>query len=108
MVKKISYFITNTERKSILHLYFKSEIISDEEMHLCFQTAKRVSRIKNGIITDLDVIFKLPEKEFLLIWKNVVKSEKIHEILSQYLPGKQKNTAINQSGIMTIEAHRGH
>lgn len=101
------YFIKSPEKKLICHIYFKTEPMSEEEMNKCFQMAKKVSRVKDGIVVGLDVIFKLPEKEFVLIWKNIVKNKTILELLSQYLPNKQSDIAIPKPGIMSIEAHLG-
>ena len=103
-----SYFIKTIEKKPIFEIYFKTEAMSKEEINKCFQTAKKVSSVKNGIVTGLDVIFKLPEKEFLLIWKNVAERKTIRELLSEHLPNKQQEAPIPKSGIMSIEAHLGY
>lgn len=101
------YFIEKQNNKPFLHVFFKTRVISSEEMDNCFMITRHIKRQDDGIILENQTIFKLPERLFILIWRKVKETDNLGEILFQYLSKKLKNIPLNHSMIERIEAHIG-
>jgi len=106
--EKISeFFIDRQKNKPFFHLYFKTSVMSSEEMNNSFIIARHVKKQDGGVLLENQTIFKLPEKQFILIWRKVKVTDNLTDILLQYLQKKQKNVPLTHLGIEKIEAHIG-
>jgi hypothetical protein len=98
------FFMEQPKNKPFFHLFFKSTQLNSEEMNTCFLSAKKE---KEGIKVVKKIDFRLPEQQFVLIWRQLKTQEKLTEVLLKNLPNKQRNILLTDSSIEKIEAHIG-